>query len=178
MTHCWIQYIDAPAGRNRILDGAVGPRILDGLTPHLGTVAMARENVLPFDERFLAAEDVEWWLRMAQCTPINTIPRIGYLLRRHGQPRHRIDMATRVRSRLLLLEVHRAYFAAHPQAAAFQWKRVGLLAGASGDVALARAAFARSFRLRPQIQTLWHLLGSVPRTARRGTAPESRTSAS
>ena len=175
LTHCWIQYVDAPAGRNRVLDGEVGPQILDGLTPHLGTVAVARAIAVPFDERFLAAEDVEWWLRMAQRTPMNTVPRIGYLLRRHGQPRHRIDLTTRVRSRLLLMEVHAGYFAAHPAAAAFQWKRIGLMAGDLGDFALARAAFARSFRLHPQVNTLWHLLRAVPRTAHRDASADAQT---
>jgi glycosyltransferase involved in cell wall biosynthesis len=162
LTHCWIQYVDAPAGRNRILDGAVGDRILDGLTPHLGTVAVARSVAEPFDERFLAAEDVEWWLRLAQRAPVSTVPRVGYLLRRHSAPRHRIDPGTRLRSRLLLLDVHAGYFATHAPAAAFQWKRIGLMAYDQGERTLARSSFARSFRLQPRLNTLWHLARALP----------------
>jgi len=177
LTHCWIQYVDAPVGRNRILEGIVGDQILNDLTPHLGTAALQREAALPFDERFLAAEDVEWWLRMAQRVPISTVPRVGYLLRRHNAPRHRIDLATRVGSRLLLQEVHAAYFATHRQAAAFQWKRTGLLAADEGNAALARAAFARSLRLRPQVNTFWHLLRAVPARGGRSAAAGAGTPA-
>ena len=161
LTHCWIQYTDTPAGHNRILEGRVERQILEGLTPHLGTVAVARTVALPFDERFLAAEDVEWWLRMAQRSAVSRVPRIGYLLRRHAGPRHRIDLPTRLRCRLLLLDLHADYFVARPRAAAFQWKRIGLMSAELGDVPRARAAFALSFRLRPRADTLWHLVRSL-----------------
>src|SRR3972149_4001168 len=67
------------------------------------------------------------------------------------------------------------YFAAPPAAAAFQWKRIGLMAGDLGDFALARTAFARSFRLHPHVNTIWHLLRAVPRTAHRDASADAQT---
>jgi hypothetical protein len=60
-----------------------------------------------------------------------------------------------------ILEWYSDYFASHPKAAAFRWKRVGLLAEKSGDLATSRKAFARSARYRPYPRTLWHLARSM-----------------
>ena len=59
--------------------------------------------------------------------------------------------------RRLLLEAYPSYFASRPRAAAYQWKKIGLLARDLGDDATAREAFARSLRLGPSVKSLWHL---------------------
>ncbi|MGQ0668369.1 MAG: hypothetical protein ACT4PO_01620, partial [Actinomycetota bacterium] len=60
-------------------------------------------------------------------------------------------------------------FAGHPRAAAFRWKRIGLMAHRLGDHAMARSAFRRSLRLRLEAKTVWHLTGASE-LRRRGSA--------
>jgi glycosyltransferase involved in cell wall biosynthesis len=158
---CWIRYLHARPDTNRILEGDVRHTILDHFAPHLGTVTVDRDLAPRFDERLLAAEDAEWWLRMAQKAPVATIRQVGYLLRHHRTPRHLIDTTARIEGRRFLLRLHQSYFAEHPQAAAFQWKRIGVQARMKGDYALARAAFARAMALRPQVATLLQLARAV-----------------
>jgi glycosyltransferase involved in cell wall biosynthesis len=165
---CWMRYLDAPPRGNRILDERASETILDSLTPNVGAAAVERAVISPFDERFMAAEDIEWWLRMTQVSTVHTVTKIGYLLRRHPGPRHGIDAAARVRGRLLLLQIHAAYFAARPRARTFQWKRLGLLARESGDYAFARTALLRSMRMGPRIDTFWHLVRSCRPSRKRG----------
>lgn len=153
---CWMRYHDAAPGSNRVLEDDISDVILDEHTPHVGAVAIDRGIVPSFDERFMAMEDVEWWLRLTQRTRVATVARVGYLFRRHDGPRHRIGLDTRVRCRLFLLEAYAAYFSAHPRAEAFQWKRLGLTAHRLGEYALARVCFNRALRLHPEVRALWH----------------------
>ena len=160
---CFNRYLDRPAGRPVVVEGDVRDSILDDMAPHLGRTALRRELAPRFDERFDAAEDIEWWLRLARCegVTVTTVPRIGYLVRYHAGERARTGLASRIRSRELLLREHADYFAAHPRARAFAWKRIGLMASAAGDRATARRAFVRSLAARPEARTLSHLARSV-----------------
>jgi glycosyltransferase involved in cell wall biosynthesis len=158
---CWARFLDGPASPGRMLEGDVGDSILDSLVPHVGTTTVRRDLALAFDERLRAGEDVDWWLRMAQTCPVTTVPRHGYLSRRHPGPRHLKEFSDKASSHMRILEWHSEYFASHPSAAAFRWKRVGLLAEKSGDLGAARRAFARSVRYRPHPRTLWHLARSM-----------------
>ncbi|MDR7418864.1 MAG: glycosyltransferase [Armatimonadota bacterium] len=158
---CWIRFVHAAPRTNRVLEGGVYDTILDHFAPHIGTVSLERASAPLFDERFLAAEDTEWWLRLSREAPVSTVPRVGYLMRHHQTPRHLITTASRIEGRRLLLRLHAAYFASHPRAEAFQWKRIGLLAKTTGDFGLARDALRRSFSLRPSVRTLWHLATAV-----------------
>ena len=152
---CWDE------GDQSVRDGDVSDTILDSVAPHLGRTTVARHAAIPFDERFICSEDNEWWLRLASKASVATVPKIGFRWRRHDGPRHQLGLAERVRGNLLLLEVHRAYFESHPRAAAFRWKRIGLLAERAGDRALARQAFGRSLSLEPRGRTAWHLARSL-----------------
>jgi glycosyltransferase involved in cell wall biosynthesis len=158
VTVCWNRYHDAPdpAGKP-VLDGDVRDVILDHMAPHVGRTALERSVTPAFDERFDALEDVEWWLRLATRAEVATVPKVGYLVRRHGGERHRTGIGARVAARQKLLEMYAEYFDAHPRAAAFQWKRLGLTAIDAGDTALARKALLRSYRLQRDPKTLWHL---------------------
>ncbi len=166
---CLNRYLDMPAGRPVAVEGEVGDTILDDMAPHLGRTALRRELAPAFDERFDAAEDIEWWLRLASTdgVTVTTVPRIGYLVRRHEGERVRTGLASRVRSRELLLREHRDYFASHARARAFAWKRIGLMAAAYGDRAAARRAFTRSVLARPEPKTLGHLIRAAGRSTRR-----------
>jgi glycosyltransferase involved in cell wall biosynthesis len=158
---CGTRYLHSPSGVCRVIEGHARDTILEARIPHLGTVTVERTLVPAFDERFIAAEDIEWWLRIAQHATVTTVRRIGYLLRNHPTPRHRINLTTHIEGRLLLLRLHATYFAAHPRAAAFQWKRIGHLARKLGDNRLAHTAFHRSLSLHPEIKTFWHLARSL-----------------
>jgi glycosyltransferase involved in cell wall biosynthesis len=165
---CFNRYLDMPAGRPVAVEGDVADTILDDMAPHLGRTALRRELAPAFDERFDAAEDIEWWLRLAQTegVTVTTVRRIGYLVRRHEGERTRTGLPSRVRSRELLLREHAEYFATHRRARAFAWKRIGLMSAAYGDRARARRAYARSFLARPDPKTLGHALTTVGRSTR------------
>ena len=166
---CLNRYVGAPVGRPVAVEGDVRDTILDDMAPHLGRTALRRELALPFDERFDAAEDIEWWLRLAHAdgVTVTTVPRIGYLVRRHDGVRARTGLANRVRSRELLLREHADYFASHRRARAFAWKRIGLMAAAYGDRAAARRAYVRSFVARPEPEILAHAMRAMGRSTRR-----------
>jgi glycosyltransferase involved in cell wall biosynthesis len=164
---CWTAFLGDETRQGRSLNGNVYNSIADALIPHLGTTAIVKELAPRFDERFVAVQDVDWWIRVAAAADVATVPRVGYLFRRHSGARHRNDTDAHVAGNLLLLEKHNHYFAAHPRAAGFRWKRIGLKAHAVGDYALARRAFIRSSRLRPETKTLWHLGRSLRRSKAR-----------
>jgi glycosyltransferase involved in cell wall biosynthesis len=166
---CWTRFMHRPQGANRVLEGDVRGRLHEGLTPGPGSTALAREAFVPFDERFRSVEDVEWWVRLAQRQHATTVPRIGLIYRLHEGPRPGMEVPERIREMQWLLELHADYFRAYPRAAAFRWKRIGLLAQRIGDHRLARRAFRESLRKSPSARTAWHLARSFGPP--RGLAP-------
>jgi glycosyltransferase involved in cell wall biosynthesis len=160
---CWVRFVDEanPTQQGRRLEGDVSDTILDGLTPSLGAVMLARDLAPTFDERLDNLEDVDWWLRTAKAHRFTTVPRVGYLFRRHAGDRHRTDAASRVADNLRFLAREAEYFEHHPRAAALRWKRVGLLAELAADRRQARNAFARALRLRPSPANVKHLLRAL-----------------
>jgi glycosyltransferase involved in cell wall biosynthesis len=164
---CWSRFMDRPAGSNRVLEHHVADTVLDESTPPVSTVTVCRDRMLRFDERWLAVEDVDWWLRVSQHTAVTTVPKIGLLIRQHDEPRCNNTAADRVRENLELLEHHAGYFTGHRTAAAFRLKRVGLLALRIGDLGQARAAFRRSLLVEPRLTTAWHLARTTGRQAAR-----------
>jgi glycosyltransferase involved in cell wall biosynthesis len=163
----WSRYDDERAASGRTLEGDVADVILDDMTPHLGATTVARDAWLPIDERYLGAEDNEWWLRTAARHQVTTVAVGSHVIRRHDADRGQHGAAARVDGGRRLLEEHRDYFAAHPRAAAFRWKRVGLQALAAGDRGQARSAFVRSARLRPDPTLVKHLIRTFWGTSRR-----------
>jgi glycosyltransferase involved in cell wall biosynthesis len=166
---CFNRYLDAPAGRPVALEGEVRETVLDDMAPHLGRTALERSVAPRFDESLDAAEDVEWWLRLARAdgVRVTTVPRIGYLVRRHSGRRGRTGYEARIRSREAVLRMHADYFATHPRARAFAWKRIGLMAAGLGDHRKARAAYLRSIGASPDVRTAWHLVRSLRPSAAR-----------
>jgi glycosyltransferase involved in cell wall biosynthesis len=161
---CWRRGLDGSFGGNRILDGIVHDSILDAMTPQMGQVAIARDLAPGFNESFSALTDVEWWLRVAASTPFATAPRVGLLYRKHDGPRNRNGIAERVRCSHLLLEQHADYFASHPRAKAFRWKRIGLMNQRLGNYSAARKAFLKSLRVSPDLASVAHLARSIRKT--------------
>jgi hypothetical protein len=158
MAICWTRFLDGPPRPGRYLSGPIGDSVLDGLTPSVGAVAIERSLAPLFDERFEASEDVEWWLRVAQVGSAATIPKHGYLYRRHEGVRHRSTHEARIEENVRILDLHGPYFEEHPSAAAFRWMRIGLMAERIGYRQQARAALRRSLRIRPRARVFWHLL--------------------
>jgi glycosyltransferase involved in cell wall biosynthesis len=171
VTICWTTFHGDGGGSGRTLNGNVEDTILDGLVPHVGATTVRRDVVLLFDEGFMGVEDVDWWIRMSRRSSVATVPRPGYVFRRHSGERIRNGAPTRIRENVAILRTYADYFADHPRAAAFRWKRVGLLAQQFGDYSLARRAFRRSFRLRHEIKTLAHLGRSFRATEKVLEAP-------
>jgi glycosyltransferase involved in cell wall biosynthesis len=151
----------------RVLNGHIHDVILDGLVPSLGATAIRRDVAERFDERFTAQQDVEWWIRVSRNLQVSTIQRVGYLVRRHSGPRHLNGAVERIECIRLMMDVHSEYFRTHRRAAAFRWRRIGLLARSLGDSKLARSAFARSIATYPSPASGWHLVRAVASTDRR-----------
>lgn len=161
LTICHIRYMDdgpSDGTWHRRLDGDIADELFTHMTPHVGQACVRRDVIPRFREDIYAAEDIEWWVRVAQNLTACTVPEVGYLYRRHDGPRHRNGMMARVRDRTKALELHAEWFAERPRSAAFQWKRIGLTAMVAGEPGAARHAFLRSLRLAPHPRTAWHLL--------------------
>ncbi|MGI8684402.1 MAG: glycosyltransferase family 2 protein [Acidimicrobiales bacterium] len=141
----------------RRLQGRVYDVILDATTPPMGATAVRRSDVLAFDEAYLGAEDVDWWLRTSERLTVATVAEVGTLLRRHDGDRGLAGTRARIDGSLRLLDQHRSYFAAHPEARAFRWRRIGLMAANVGDRSLARRAHVRSLAARPSLRSAVHL---------------------
>jgi glycosyltransferase involved in cell wall biosynthesis len=142
------------ANEDRILDGRVDEVILEGLPPHLGQVTIARSAFLPFEPRFLTAEDIEWWIRASLSLPVATIPKVGYRKRKHDASRLNFRHQVRMDSNLLVLTEHAGYFAERPKAAARRWRSQAIFAGRLGDRKAQRDALRRSFALDRRASTL------------------------
>jgi len=161
---CWTRWFDPagadagrPAGdpsggpaRGRWLVGDVSDQILDTTTPHLGATAVAAEAIVPFDPRYRAAEDVEWWLRQAERARVDTIAELGCEIRRHdGVRANQTDVRARLVASQRLLDERTSWFANHPRAKSYRWARMGAMAAAAGDRPRARNAYLRSVYARP-----------------------------
>lgn len=157
---CWARYLDSTeqGDKGRFLEGDVFHVIAEQTTPHLGSTSVRRAVVLPFREDLESAEDIDWWLRMTQIHEVTTVPRFGYLFRRHDGPRMATSTSRRIYDSQRLLGLHADYFSTHPKAAAFRWKRIGLLAKQTGNTRLARRAFVRALKTRPSVADAAHLI--------------------
>jgi glycosyltransferase involved in cell wall biosynthesis len=175
---CWRENSQGTPAPRRVLEGDVADSILDGPSPHLGTTAIQRDLAPHFDERFIATQDVEWWLRAARVGPVATVPQIGYVKRIHDGERHGNDTAAHIRAGLLMLETHAEYFEQHPHAAARRWAQIWQAAAGLGDHRMARRAAARWMKLSPHPRAAWRLLRSVRPTRESsiaGSDPNERT---
>lgn len=158
---CWHDVSEGPAPRRRLLEGSVADSILEGPTPSLGVTSVERTLAPRFDERFVATQDAEWWLRAAARGQVRTVPRVGYLQTRHLKPRHGNDLRAHLDAGLLLLEIHEAYFRAHPSSAAHRWLMVWQHAQSLGEYRIARRAAWEALRLHPHPRAIKRLIRSL-----------------
>lgn len=156
---CWTRYIDGSSAAlrarasDRRLEGLVPGALLRTTTPHVGATAVDASIVARFDETFLGAEDVEWWIRMSR-HPVTTVPEVGYLVRRHAERRVLHGTAARIAGSRTVLEMHGAFFSAHPAAAAFRWRRIGMMQASLGLRRESLQSYLMSLRLRPSLRTI------------------------
>jgi glycosyltransferase involved in cell wall biosynthesis len=136
------------------VSGDVGDSILDRSPPNLGSVAVRRAECPRFDEQFRAAEDLDWWLRVAATMRVAAEPEVGWIWRRHDGPRPTVGAETRLQSNLMLLDRHAEYFASHRRAAAFRWVRIAWLHRRLHDTAAARRAAITAVRSDPTPRTM------------------------
>jgi glycosyltransferase involved in cell wall biosynthesis len=151
---CWASADGLPHPVNRHLDGRVYDTILDTIAPAKGTLAVRRELVPQFDPRYLALEDLDWWLRVAASVELTTVPRVGYQVRQHRGTRGTNGPVARVRGGQLLLEEHAEYFRTHRRAKALRLRMIGVTAMNLGDREFARRTLSRSLRAHPTGRTL------------------------
>lgn len=158
---CWAAYMGAStSSRGPVLEGVVPGELLSLVTPSMGATSVERSIVQRFDPSYAASEDVEWWIRMS-VHRVATTPSVGCLIRLHDGPREGHGTQPRIAGSLRLLSDHAEFFAQHPRAAGFRWKRIGLQHMSAGQRRSAAAAFARSLRLSPEVRTCWHLARSL-----------------
>ena len=150
-------------GGGRVLEGYVHDEILDAMPPHLGTTAIRRSAWQPFDESYRTCEDIVWWLGITKELPVATHPAQGLMYRVHSGPRAGYGVQQRISDSLRLMEEHADYFSSHHRAAAFRWKRIGLMNRSLGRYGEANIAFAHSLRLDPSLLAASHLARSLLR---------------
>lgn len=136
--------------------GPVHDWILDATCPSVGVTSVLRSLCPRFDEGYAAAEDLDWWLRLASGTDrISYLESADWLWRSHDGERHGIGSRRRLDGQFQLLRDHQGFFREHPRARAFRWRRIGLILLSLGDRKGAARAAARSVAAKPSLGALW-----------------------
>lgn len=124
-------------------------RVLRRTTPHLGSLSIRRtylEQIGAFNEEYLACQDVELWVRLAeQRARAVLVPSDQFVFRRDDRPRLLNGTPARLVFNQRLLVDHRRYFNSNRRARAFRYRRVHAYALAQGLNRTAVAALWRSF---------------------------------
>lgn len=161
---CWFRYFGHKPG-GRALNGTVGGDLLAGTVPHLGATAVERSICAHFDESYRGPEDIEWWIRMAG-HQVSTVEEVGYWMRRHDGARTGYGIDSRIEGSLRMIEEHPAFFRANPSAAAFRWRRIGIMSDQAGNRSGALKAYATSMGLDPSLRTMVNAMRLLkPRTS-------------
>ena len=154
ITLCWGGYSDEEMRPGLMLEGHVHEHLLDnGFAPAAYVTALRRDHFVPFDREFRGCEDIDWWLRLTNSNAVSTVPAYCYLVRRHDEIRGLHGIEARLAGSLMLLEKHRAYFATHPRARSFRWRRIGAYHAQLGHHRQAALALLRALVIRPDLPT-------------------------
>lgn len=124
--------------------GNTADMILDVTPPSICQTIVVRAVCPPFDERYIASEDTEWWLRASRVGDVAPTQRPACGRRVHDGPRILHGAPARLSSNLQLLEEYANYFATHRRARSYRWIRVGWLARDTGDRWLMLRAIRRA----------------------------------
>lgn len=171
---CGQSWLDGSGPLRHDLFGFVGDRILDGITPHVGATSIRRSRFIPFDERYLASQDVEWWLRIARDHTLMSIDPVDCRIRRHPQQRHLNGPAARLEFGYQLLDERAEYFFSHPRARSFRLARLARVALTLDDHDAALRLGVAACRVRLGRASLGALLRSASKRARDLTRRDPR----
>ena len=108
--------------------------------------------VVPFDENFPGASDLDYLIRLAQITPMVEIHRVYAIIGQGGDSHVAID--ARIQGRELLRQKHEHLFRDR-RALAFWHMRIGHLYRRGGYRMASLRAFARSIFLTPTRPSPW-----------------------
>jgi FkbM family methyltransferase len=134
-------------------------RLLSSTTPHLGTTSIELECAEPFDERYLACQDVEWWIRIIERgLPIVEVDSDPWIWRRGGHRRVLNSPSARLAFSYLLLQDHADFFSRHASARAFRWRRIAIMERQEGNFSMALLALGNAARARPTLHLVADLL--------------------
>jgi glycosyltransferase involved in cell wall biosynthesis len=171
-SHPWIDPVRM--GLRRLLCGNTQIGSVMGRTdpfPQVGQVTVLAEMAPRFDERLRVGEDVDWWIRASGISRAERIRGVGYIRRLHDRPRvrSREDLDRDLRSTMLLLEKNAEFFAKHPGAAAYRWRRIAFFNDRLGRRSQARDAFRRAAAISGEPPSTWEMTRTylpIPRRMR------------
>ena len=124
--------------------------VLDRTNPSLGATTVRRELCLPLDDRYLACEDIEWWIRTIQNGgTFRSTAEIGYRVDSDDRVRLLHSPTARLDFSYVLLEQHADFYNRHSTAMSFRWLRIAVMEKREGNVSLARHALRSSIKARP-----------------------------
>jgi glycosyltransferase involved in cell wall biosynthesis len=137
-------------------------RLLDTTTPHLGSVTVRRSSFLPFDETYMACEDVEWWIRVFEHgIPTCAVASDQFRYRFNDRPRVLHGQQARITHSRRLLEEHSDFFESHRTARSFRWRRIHMYLVREGNHRTATPALVQAFIARPYPKAALDLLRLV-----------------
>jgi FkbM family methyltransferase len=153
----------------------VAEAYLDSFTPHLGRVSVRAEVMHPFDERYLACQDVEWWCRVPTDLVVHEHPGVDHGFVGSDHPRVLHSPSARLAFSYLLLEDHPEVYAARRRALAFRMLRIADLESRLGSTRLSLVAARAALRNDPSPRTAKYLARILLGRAR-GAAPPVQVS--
>lgn len=124
--------------------------LLRRFTPTLGATSILRGSCPPLDETYRGAEDVEWWIRLAEQGRVTTwVPERDFVYRQHGGDRSGNGLEVRIRCSEQLLVDHHDFYRQHRQARAFRLVRLSMMSRALGSRRTALGHALRSLTVWP-----------------------------
>lgn len=133
--------------------------LLESTTPHLGATSVRRTALAPFDETYLACEDIEWWIRaVGQWDSIVAVTSEQWVWRRGDHKRVLHGPDARLRNSYRLLEEYADFFAQQPRAEAYRWRRIAAMERKAGHRTNALRAVLAAARAHPQRALMKELL--------------------
>lgn len=146
--------------------------------PHLGATTILRSECPRLDDRYVACEDIEWWIRVTESglRPVYS-PTVGYSMRRSKRVRILNSSSARLEFSYQLLAEHARLYDNDRRARAFRWLRIAILERRGGNPDLARTALARSVRawpLRGAVNELRHQISMPPKSTPIATLADAR----
>lgn len=157
-----------PARTHQEIELTHASDLLSLTTPSFGATSVTRKEWVPLDESYLASQDVEWWVRMAEVhRSVLRIPEYGLLVRRHSGIRHGNGATARLHASMRILSEHAPFFSAHPRARSFRLARISIVSSATDRRRDAFRIAVLAILLRPSRPAVFALLLSVcPRTTK------------